>query len=112
MIKITIEPIVFPKLDGISGHIYKTKYYDGNLAIVIGSQGRIGKLSVNITELSFTLRPGEFFVKLYSEGLYINEPCFDSGLFERKLPKFFVGSLYDAPFEKWRLKSEKRGHKY
>lgn len=98
MKQLTKEPIYFSKLDE-SAHLYQTLYVSSRTAILVGQQGQIGKLSVNMPDLP--CKEGEFFVKLYGEGEYFNDPCFQSGLFERIGEPFTQGF---GTFEKWRIK--------
>jgi len=106
MIKLTEKPICFN--DGPSaywGHLYLGQYSNGAIAIVAGDRGQVGKLSVNLVTLADQLAENEFYVKLYGEGLYMNDPCMESGLFEVAGPEFVLGP-HDAPFQKWKIKDE------
>lgn len=102
MNQLTKEPIFFKKLN-VSGHLYQAWYQDGNIAIVAGEEGRIGKLSVNLVHLINELNENEFFIKLYGE--YVNDDCFSTGLFEKIGDPFHEGEFEDVKFQKWRLKN-------
>lgn len=103
MVCLTSEKIHFEKLN-IWGHIYQAFYRDQNIAIICGEEGRIGNLSVNLVNLNHTLKPDEFFVKLYGSSKYLNDPCFKSGLFEQIGNPFkFENDFESVWFEKWRL---------
>ena len=106
MYQLTKDPIEFPKLH-CWGHLYRTSYLDGNLAIVAGHQCTIGKLSVNLDdELAGDLAENEFFVKLYGEGDYLNGPAWLTGLFEQAGKVFTTPtSLPGCFFRRWRLKT-------
>jgi hypothetical protein len=103
--QLTKEKVYFPALK-CSGHLYQVWYQDGNIAIVAGYRGRIGKFSVNLTNRLDELKENEFFVKLYSEGKMINDPCFETGLFEKagKPFKNYKNDFIDVKYQKWRLK--------
>lgn len=102
MEKLTKTPIEFKQL-GCTGHLYKGWYREGNIAITAGELGEIGQLSVNLVDYLDQIGEDEFFVRLYGQGLYMNEDCFRTGLFEKAGPEFTLGDL-EAPFQKWRLK--------
>lgn len=107
LIQLTDEPIYFPKLSNICGHIFLGSYENTNTAILIVSPDKnsmIGKLSINLSEIAEQCGPGEFYVKLYAEGNYVNEECFETGLFEKmSMPFSRVGDYPGVMFQKWRL---------
>lgn len=104
MRQLTTEKVYFPDIDK-SGHLYQAYYQDGNIAIVAGYKGMLGKLSINLTEFTPELKEGEFFVKMYSEGLLINDPCFKTDLFEKLGEPFSrEGDRLEVKFQLWRLK--------
>lgn len=104
MEQLTKEKVNFSRLE-VSGHLYKGWYQYGNIAIVAGEDGRIGKLSVNLTNRLYELAENEFFVKLYGEGKYLNDACFNTGLFEKVGEPFHEpGSFESVRFQKWMLK--------
>lgn len=86
-----------------SGHLYKTYYRNGKTAIIIGEYGEIGKLSVNLPSLSEMIGDNEFFVKCYNEGELINNPCFETGLFEKIGEPFRIDNSFGT-FQLWKLK--------
>ncbi len=85
-----------------SGHLYRAQYSNGKTAIIIGERGEIGKLSVNLPELSDRLRDNEFFVKLYGEGEIVNGPCLETNLFEVIGEPFRTEGSFGT-FQLWRL---------
>lgn len=104
MIQLTEIPVCFDEGNtAYWGHLYLGKYANGAIAIVAGEDGEIGKLSVNLVDFADELKPNEFFVKMYSEGFFMNTPCFDTGLFDVAGPEFALGP-HDTPFQKWKIK--------
>jgi hypothetical protein len=104
MEQLTKEVLYFDEL-GETGHIYKAMYNNGAMAIVIGENGYIGKLSVNLIYNVDELGENEFFVKLYGESVYINDACFNSGLFEVVGEPFKIEDAHPmALFQKWRIR--------
>lgn len=62
----------------------KTKYHDGNLAVIVNDaidSQPYGVLSINFEESS-TLLPDHFFVKTYSENESWYKEAIESGLFQ------------------------------
>lgn len=103
--KLTEKEIFFPII-AERGHLYQVFYQDGNIAIVAGYGGRIGKLSINLTNRLNELEENEFFVRMYGEGEIMNDPCFETGLFE-KIGEPFKNNPDDftnVRYQKWRLK--------
>jgi hypothetical protein len=85
-------------------HLFKAYYENGNIAIVAGEAGQIGKLSVNLgrcNNVPEQLEKNEFFVKLYGTADIINKSCLDTGLFEVSSEPF---KFNNGMFQKWRLK--------
>jgi hypothetical protein len=105
MRQITTAPAVFPQLH-TSGHLYAGTYTTGNLAVVAGKRGEIGKLSVNLIEHIDELGPEEFFIKLYGQGDYINGPCWLTGLFDQAGKVFTTEtSVPGCFFRRWKLRA-------
>lgn len=68
MVDLTVMAHVYGDL--VTLNLKETSYHDGNPALVVtdAKTGEPwGKLSVNLPEVADVLRPGEFFVKTYSE---------------------------------------------
>lgn len=103
--RLTKVRVNFPEI-GAKGHLWQAYYQDGNIAIAAGGFGIIGKLSINLVNRLNELEENEFFVKLYSEGLLLNDACFETGLFEKVGEPFknYDSDFDDVKYQKWRLK--------
>lgn len=101
--RLTKKPVVFTQVGGAVGHLYETQYTDGQTAILAydSPYEPIATISVNLAGYGIRAPEGSFFVKLYSEGLLVNDDVFATGLFEKVDPTIQIGY---GKFQLWKIK--------